>query len=60
VRFAVPREERAEFLRRLHTLSEGLPIAAQLEWELVDEAPDPESPERPATMLKLTAPQVPP
>lgn len=60
VRFAVPREERAEFLRRLHTLSEGLPIAAQLEWELVDEEPAPESPERPATMLKLTTPQVPP
>jgi hypothetical protein len=31
-----------------------------LEWELVDEEPDPESPERPATRLKLPAPQVPP
>lgn len=34
VRFAVPAEERAEFLRRLRTLSEGLPIAAQLDWAL--------------------------
>ncbi len=34
VRFAVPPEERAEFLERLRTLSAGLPIAAQLEWEL--------------------------
>ena len=38
VRLAVPREERAEFLSRLRTLSEGLPIAAQLEWTLTDEA----------------------
>ena len=36
VRFAVPPEERAEFLERLRTRSEGLPIAAQLEWELTD------------------------
>ncbi len=36
VRFAVPPEERPEFLQRLRTLSEGLPIAAQLEWELTD------------------------
>lgn len=36
VRFAVPPEERPEFLHRLRTLSEGLPIAAQLEWELTD------------------------
>ncbi len=34
VRFAVPPEERAEFLQRLRTLSAGLPIAAQLDWEL--------------------------
>lgn len=34
VRFAVPPEERAEFLERLRTLSEGLPIAAQLDWDL--------------------------
>jgi Transposase DDE domain group 1 len=34
VRFAVPPEERPEFLQRLRMLSEGLPIAAQLEWDL--------------------------
>jgi hypothetical protein len=34
VRFAVPAEERAAFLQRLRTLSEGLPIAAQLDWDL--------------------------
>jgi hypothetical protein len=37
VRFAVPKQERSEFLRRLRTVSEGLPIAAQLEWSLTDE-----------------------
>ena len=37
IRFAVPREERREFLDRLRTLSAGLPIAAQLEWTLPDE-----------------------
>ncbi len=36
VRFAVPVEERADFLQRLRTLSEGLPIAAQLDWDLSD------------------------
>ncbi|MBX3324929.1 MAG: IS1380 family transposase [Nitrospira sp.] len=34
VRFAVPPEERTQFLHRLRTLSEGLPIAAQLDWDL--------------------------
>lgn len=34
VRFAVPPEERAEFLQHLRTLSDGLPIAAQLDWDL--------------------------
>lgn len=34
VRFAVPVEERPAFLQRLRTLSEGLPIAAQLKWDL--------------------------
>lgn len=37
IRLAVPREERPEFLTRLRTLSEGLPIAAQLDWTLTDE-----------------------
>jgi hypothetical protein len=36
VRFAVPRQERQEFLQRLRTLAEGLPIAAQFEWDLMD------------------------
>lgn len=36
VRFAMPSEERLEFLQRLRMLSEGLPIAAQLEWKLTD------------------------
>jgi len=45
VRFAVPREERAEFVTRLRTLSEGLPIAAQLEWTLTDDEHPPEAPQ---------------
>jgi hypothetical protein len=36
VRFAVPPEERAEFLHRLRTLSAGLPIAAQLDWDVAE------------------------
>jgi hypothetical protein len=46
VRFAVPAEERPEFLQRLRTLAEGLPIAAQLEWDLSEaaEAPPPPGP----------------
>ena len=36
VRFAVPMEERAAFLHRLRSLSAGLPIAAQLEWDLAE------------------------
>lgn len=42
VRFAVPTEERTEFLHRLRTLSAGLPIAAQLDWDL-NEAADADS-----------------
>jgi hypothetical protein len=56
VQFSVPREELAEFLRRLRTLSEGLKIVAQLERQLVDEEPATESPEQPASMLMLPAP----
>lgn len=47
VRFAVPTEERPEFLQRLRTLSEGLPIAAQLDWafsEADDASPPPPNP----------------
>ena len=36
IRFALPELDRLEFLRRLRTLSQGLPIAAQLEWSLTD------------------------
>jgi len=48
VRFAVPTEERAEFLQRLRTLSEGLPIAAQLEWDLAESDDAPQTPRGPA------------
>ena len=39
IRFAMPEPDRAEFLRRLRTMSQGLPIAAQLEWSLSDQPP---------------------
>ncbi len=39
IRFAMPEADRAEFLCRLRTVSEGLPIAAQLEWSLSDQTP---------------------
>ena len=39
IRFAMPELDRAEFLRRLRTVSEVLPIAAQLEWSLPDQTP---------------------
>jgi hypothetical protein len=39
IRFAMAEPDRGEFLRRLRTVSEGLPIAAQLEWSLSDQAP---------------------
>src|SRR5215510_4544200 len=32
VRLALPKPDRPEFLKRLRTVSDGLPIAAQLEW----------------------------
>ena len=41
IRFAMAEPDRGEFLRRLRTVSEGLPIAAQLEWTLSDQTPDP-------------------
>ncbi|MEW6125401.1 MAG: IS1380 family transposase, partial [Pseudomonadota bacterium] len=44
VRFAVPRAEREDFLQRLRTLAHGLPIAAQLDWELTDGSPEPATP----------------
>ena len=39
VRLAMPQADRPEFLSRLRTLSEGLPIAAQLEWSLTEQTP---------------------
>lgn len=39
IRFAMPEADRQEFLRRLRTVSDGLPIAAQLEWSLSDYTP---------------------
>ena len=36
IRFAVPPEEHREFLQRLRTISKGLPIAAQLDWDLTE------------------------
>ena len=39
IRFAMPEPDRGEFLRRLRTVSDGLPIAAQLEWTLSDQTP---------------------
>lgn len=41
IRFAVPRGDRAEFIRRLSTLTEGMPIAAQLEWDLTEPENEP-------------------
>ena len=37
IRLAMPQSQRAEFLRRLRTVSQGLPIAAQLEWSVSDQ-----------------------
>src|SRR6266480_2829931 len=39
IRLAMPDQERPEFLRRLRTVSQGLPIAAQLEWSVTDQTP---------------------
>ena len=37
--FAMPEPDRTEFLRRLRTVSEGLPSAAPLEWSPSDQTP---------------------
>jgi hypothetical protein len=39
VRLALPKADRPEFLRRLRTVSYGLPIAAQLEWSTSEDLP---------------------
>ncbi len=57
IRFAVPEVDRPEFLRRLHTMSEGLPIAAQLEWTLTDQTPT--CPDNIVTPIPLLSPHPP-
>jgi hypothetical protein len=57
IRFAVPEMDRPEFLRRLHTMSEGLPIAAQLEWTLTDQTPS--HPDNIVTPIPLLSPYCP-
>jgi len=54
IRFAMPEPERPEFLRRLRTMSEGLPIAAQLEWSLTDRVPN--HPDKIVTPIPLLSP----
>jgi len=54
IRFAMPEPDREEFLRRLHTVSQGLPIAAQLEWTLSDQTPT--HPDKIVTPIPLLSP----
>jgi Transposase DDE domain group 1 len=54
IRFAMPEPDRPEFLRRLRTMSEGLPIAAQLEWTLTDQTPT--RPDNIVTPIQLLSP----
>ena len=54
IRFAIPESDRPEFLRRLRTISQGLPIAAQLEWNLSDQSPT--HPDQIVTLMPLLAP----
>ena len=42
-RLAMTRERQPEFLTQLWTLSESLPIVAQLDWKLTDEETPPKS-----------------
>lgn len=48
VRLAAPTEERVELLHRLRTLSEGLPIPAQLDWDLAEADDASQTPSGPA------------
>lgn len=58
IRLAMPDEERPEFLRRLRTVSQGLPIAAQLEWSVTDQTPThPDKIITPIALLPPTSPQ---
>jgi hypothetical protein len=54
IRFAMPEPDRPEFLRRLCTMSEGLPIAAQLEWSLTEQTPT--HPDKILTPIPLLSP----
>jgi hypothetical protein len=54
IRFAMPEPDRPAFLRRLRTMSEGLPIAAQLEWTLTDQTPT--RPDNIVTPIQLLSP----
>lgn len=54
IRFAMTEPDRPEFLRRLRTMSEGLPIAAQLEWSLTDQTPT--HPDKIITPMPLISP----
>jgi hypothetical protein len=58
VRLALPKLDRPEFLRRLRTVSEGLPIAAQLEWSTRND--DPINPDALIPRLSGHAPQTTP
>jgi hypothetical protein len=54
IRFAMPEPDRPEFLRRLRMVSDGLPIAAQLEWSLTDQTPS--HPDKIITPIPLLVP----
>jgi hypothetical protein len=54
IRLAIAQPQRAEFLRRLRTVSDGLPIAAQLEWNLTDQTPT--HPDKIVTPMPLISP----
>jgi hypothetical protein len=54
IRFAMPEPDRREFLRRLRTMSEGLPIAAQLEWSPTRQGPT--HPDKIVTPMPLVSP----
>ena len=58
VRLAMAPGDRPEFLRRLRTLSQGLPIAAQLEWSLSNQTPtQPDKIVAPIPLLALNSPK---
>lgn len=57
IRLAMPDQERPEFLRRLRTVSQGLPIAAQLECSVTDQTPT--HPDKIITPIVLLPPTLP-